>query len=141
MSTSVLRINAAATSAWALVVLPVCFALSGFAGIVYQIGWARQFALVFGTTEVAVTLVLAAYMAGLGLGAWLVQRFLTVIDRPVRAYAALELLIGVSAAVLVPAAITGSEWLQRTLVGQQDELPSLDQLGGISIDGKYHKRF
>ena len=57
------------TSAWALAVLPVCFALSGFAGIVYQIGWARQFALVFGTTEVAVTLVLAAYMGGLGLGA------------------------------------------------------------------------
>jgi predicted membrane-bound spermidine synthase len=59
--------------------------------------------LVFGTTEVAVTLVLAAYMAGLGLGAWLVQRFLPLIDRPVRVYAVLELIIGASAAVLVPA--------------------------------------
>ena len=121
------------TSAWALAVLPVCFALSGFAGIVYQIGWARQFALVFGTTEVAVTLVLAAYMGGLGLGAWLVQRFLPMIDRPVRVYAVLELLIGASAAVLVPAVITGSDWLQRALVGHQRELPGLDQLGGISF--------
>ena len=68
MSTSVLRSYTTATSAWALVVLPVCFLLSGLAGIVYQIGWARQFALVFGTTEVAVALVLASYMAGLGLG-------------------------------------------------------------------------
>ena len=133
MSTSVLRANAAVTSAWALVVLPVCLALSGFAGIVYQIGWARQFALVFGTTEVAVTLELAAYMGGLGLGAWLVQRFLPMIDRPVRVYAVLELLIGASAAVLVPAVIAGSDWLQRALAGHQRELPGLDQLGGISF--------
>ena len=34
--------------------LPLCFALSGLAGIVYQIAWTRQFALVFGTTETAI---------------------------------------------------------------------------------------
>lgn len=113
--------------------LAVCFLLSGLAGIVYQIGWARQFALVFGTTEVAVTLVLASYMAGLGLGAWLVQRFLPLIERPVRVYAALEVIVGVSAVALVPAVIAGSDWLQRTLVGQQRELPAIDQLGGISF--------
>ena len=113
--------------------LAVCFLLSGLAGIVYQIGWARQFALVFGTTEVAVTLVLASYMAGLGLGAWLVQRFLPVIERPVRVYAVLELIVGVSAVVLVPAIIAGSDWLQRTLVGQQRALPAIDELGGITF--------
>jgi spermidine synthase len=112
-------------------VLPACFALSGFAGIVYQIGWARQFALVFGTTEVAVTLVLAAYMAGLGLGAWLVQRFLPIVHRPVRVYAVLEIIVGTSAVALVGAVIAGSDWLQRTLVGQQRELPGIDQLYGI----------
>lgn len=133
MSTSVLRSYTTATSAWALVVLPVCFLLSGLAGIVYQIGWARQFALVFGTTEVAVALVLASYMAGLGLGAWLVQRFLPVIERPVRVYAVLELIVGASAVALVPALIAGSEWLQRILVGQQRDLPAIDQLGGISF--------
>jgi spermidine synthase len=133
VSTSVLRSNATATSAWALVALPVCFLLSGLAGIVYQIGWARQFALVFGTTEVAVALVLASYMAGLGLGAWLVQRFLPLIECPVRVYAVLELIVGASAVALVPALIAGSEWLQRTLVGQQRELPAIDQLGGISF--------
>jgi len=111
----------------------VCFLLSGFAGIVYQIGWARQFALVFGTTEVAVTLVLAAYMAGLGLGAWLVQRFLPLINRPVRVYAVLELIVGASAVVLVPAVAAASDWLQRTWVGNQFELPGVDQLSGISF--------
>jgi hypothetical protein len=33
-----------------VLVLPGCFALSGFAGILYQIAWARQLARVFGTT-------------------------------------------------------------------------------------------
>jgi spermidine synthase len=133
VTTSLLRTNATVASAWALVVLPVCFALSGFAGIVYQIAWARQFALVFGTTEVAVTLVLASYMAGLGLGAWLVQRFLPFIDRPVRVYAVLELIIGASAIALVPAVIAGSDWLQRSWVGGRPELPGVEQLGGISL--------
>lgn len=133
MTTSLLRSNTTVTSAWALVALPVCFLLSGCAGIVYQIGWARQFALVFGTTEVAITLVLAAYMAGLGLGAWLVQRFLPLIDRPVRVYAVLELIIGASAAVLVPAVIAASDWLQRSLAGHQPELPGSNQLTGISL--------
>ncbi len=133
MTTSLLRTNVTVTSAWTLVVLPVCFALSGFAGIVYQIAWARQFALVFGTTEVAVTLVLAAYMAGLGLGAWLVQRFLPFVERPVRVYAALELIIGASAIALVPAVIAGADWLQRSLAGQRAELPGADQLGWIAF--------
>jgi len=131
VSTSLLRSGATATSAWSLVVLPVCFALSGFAGIVYQIGWARQFALVFGTTEVAVTLVLAAYMAGLGVGAWLVQRFLHTVDRPVRVYAVLEVIVGASAVALVPAVISGSSWLQQTLVGQQRELTGIEHLNGF----------
>ncbi len=133
MTTSLLRSNVTVTSAWALVVLPVCFALSGFAGIVYQIAWARQFALVFGTTEVAVTLVLAAYMAGLGLGAWLVQRFLPFVERPVRVYAVLELIIGASAIALVPAVIAAGDWLQHSLAGQRPDLPGSEQLGWIPL--------
>ena len=46
-----------------------CFSLSGLAALVYQTAWMRQFALVFGTSELAVATVLAAYMAGLALGA------------------------------------------------------------------------
>jgi spermidine synthase len=133
VSTSLLRTNAAVTSAWSLVALPLCFLLSGFAGIVYQIAWARQFAITFGTTEVAVTLVLAAYMGGLGLGAWLVQRFLPFIDRPVRVYAVLELIVGASAITLVPAVIAGSDWLLRNWAGQRPEVPGTEQLGGISF--------
>jgi spermidine synthase len=119
-------VNSSAASPSALLVLSACFLFSGFAGIVYQIAWARQLAVVFGTTEVAVALVLAGYMAGLALGAWLIQRFLPFVERPVLTYAALELLIAITAIFLVPTVVTRSDWLLRSLAGQQPEPPGGD---------------
>jgi spermidine synthase len=128
-----LTVNSSASSPWAVVVLPLCFALSGFAGIVYQIAWTRQFALVFGTTEIAFTLVLAAYMAGLALGSWLVQRILPFSNRPILAYAALELIIAASAVALVPTLIAASDSLLLGLNGHQANPPGGDALGGVSF--------
>ena len=39
--------------------LCTCFVLSGIAALVYQTAWTRQFAIVFGTSELAVATVLA----------------------------------------------------------------------------------
>ena len=36
----------------------LCFVLSGFAALLYQTAWMRQFSLVFGTSELAVAAVL-----------------------------------------------------------------------------------
>jgi len=116
-----------------MLVLPVCFLLSGFAGIVYQIAWARQFALIFGTTETAVTLVLAASMAGLGLGAWLIQRYLPFINRPALAYAVLELIVGAGAVLLVPLLLAGNDWLLWSLAGHLTEPPGAHQLTWVSL--------
>lgn len=104
-------------------VLAFCFWLSGFAALVYQTAWTRQFALVFGTSELAVATVLAAYMGGLALGAWLVERLLPRISKPVLAYAGLELGIGVGAMLLVPGLLAASEWLLRALFGGQPGPP------------------
>ena len=40
--------------------LLLCFFLSGLAALIYQTAWARLFAFVFGTSELAVASVLAA---------------------------------------------------------------------------------
>jgi spermidine synthase len=104
-------------------VLPLCFLLSGFAALVYQTAWTRQFALVFGTSELAVATVLAAYMGGLAVGAWLAERWLPRVTRPVLVYAGLELGIAASAVTLVPALLWLSEWLLRTLFGGQPGPP------------------
>ena len=75
----------------------LCFAMSGFAALLYQTAWLREFAFVFGTAELAVVSVLAAYMAGLAGGAALASRFASRIRRPVLVYGALELGIAVCA--------------------------------------------
>ena len=65
------------------------------AGLVYQTAWTQQFALTFGASELAVVAVLAAYMAGLALGAAVAESRLPSVRRPVLAYALLE--IGIAA--------------------------------------------
>ncbi len=112
-----------------LLLLTLCFALSGMAALMYQTAWTRQFALVFGTSELAVATVLAAYMSGLALGAALVERWLPKLERPVGTYAALELGIGASAVLLVPALLWASRWLLTAWFGGQPAPPSSDQVG------------
>ena len=62
--------------------LLLCFFLSGLAALIYQTAWTRQFAFVFGTSELAVASVLAAYMGGLALGAAVVGRLAPRVRRP-----------------------------------------------------------
>ena len=71
------------------------FVASGAAGLVYELAWVRQLYEVFGSTIHSVTTVVAAYMGGLGLGAWLLGRRADRIGRPAMLYGVLELAIGV----------------------------------------------
>lgn len=106
-----------------------CFALSGAAALIYQTAWTRQFALVFGTSELAVATVLAAYMAGLGLGAASAGRWLSHARWPVRLYAILELCIGMSAWLLVPWCLRTAEFLLVATLGGQASPPMIGGAG------------
>ena len=101
----------------------LCFLLSGFAALLYQTAWLRQFSIVFGTSELAVATVLAAYMAGLGLGAAVAARMMHRIRRPVLVYGVLEAGIAVSA-LLVPLLLSAAHGLHVQLLGGQLEPPS-----------------
>jgi spermidine synthase len=102
--------------------LLVCFFLSGFSALLYETAWTREFAFVFGTSELAVVAVLAAYMGGLALGAALAARFAPRIRRPVLAYGVLELGIALWALAL-PAAIRAVTTLYLGWLGGLDALP------------------
>lgn len=75
-----------------------CFAISGAASLIYEVAWTRELSLIFGSTVYAVSIMLCAFMSGLALGGLIGGRR---VDRPeadpVRDYAWLELLIGVTA--------------------------------------------
>jgi spermidine synthase len=63
----------------------------------------RQLALVFGVTAYAISTVLSSFFAGLALGSFLAGRVADRLRRPLRAYAAAEVLVAASA-LLTPAA-------------------------------------
>lgn len=118
--------NRSAVSSATIALLCACFLLSGLAALVYQTAWTRQFAIVFGTSELAVATVLAAYMGGLALGAWLAERFLPRVTRPVFTYAVLELGIAVSAIVAVPALLWVANVALQAFFGNQPAPPDSD---------------
>src|SRR5258706_531487 len=91
-----------------------CFFLSGATGLVYEVLWIRMLGLVFGHTVFAVTTVLTAFMAGLGLGSWIFGRLADRQARPLRLYGLLELGIGVFC-LLVPLLLPLVETLYRAL--------------------------
>ena len=93
-----------------------CFFLSGTAGLTYQVAWSRQFGLVFGTTELAIATVLAAFLGGLGIGSALVARHQHRIRRPLMLFGILELTIGLSA-LAIPLALGLASRLQVALLG------------------------
>ncbi|MBW2314582.1 MAG: fused MFS/spermidine synthase [Deltaproteobacteria bacterium] len=102
--------------------LLACFFLSGFAALLYQTAWTREFSFVFGTSELAIAAVLSAYMAGLALGAAVAGRLAARIERPVLAYGVLELLIALFA-LAVPFGIRSVRAVYLSALGGLDAPP------------------
>ena len=105
-----------------------CFVLSGFAALLYQTAWMRQFSLVFGTSELAIAAVLSAYMGGLALGAGIAARYVHKVTRPVLAYGLLEAGIALSA-LAVPLLLRLASLLYVALLGGQAEPVDASGLG------------
>ncbi len=91
-----------------------CFFLSGAAGLVYEIIWMRMLGLVFGHTVFAVTTVLATFMTGLALGAFVFGGLIDRGGRPLRVYGLLEAGIGVYA-LFVPVLLSQAQVVYLTL--------------------------
>jgi predicted membrane-bound spermidine synthase len=83
--------------------LAACFFGSGLTALIYELLWTRRLQLTFGSTTYSVTTVLAAFMAGLGLGSYLIGRR---VDRSplggIRIYAYMELGVGTFALLSLP---------------------------------------
>jgi predicted membrane-bound spermidine synthase len=73
----------------------VLFLLSGAAALVYEQLWIRELQQFFGSTIHSITTVVAAYMGGLGLGAYVMGRRADRHANPALLYGLLELAIGV----------------------------------------------
>jgi len=88
----------------------VLFFLSGATGLIYELLWVRVLYQSFGSTIQSVTTVVAAYMGGLGLGAWLFGRRADRTPRPAVLYGWLEIAIGLFA-ILSPLVLGLAHWM------------------------------
>lgn len=97
------------------------FFLSGATSLVYQVIWLRQLVLAFGSTLHATSAVLAVFMGGLALGAFVGGRWIARHRaRPLLVYGLLEIAVGVYALFVPNLLDLGSaayEWAWRTGVG------------------------
>ena len=112
--------------------LVACF-LSGAAALVYQVLWTRQLTLLLGHTVVAVSTVLATFMAGLALGGALAAGGVERVPpaRRSRAYALIE--IGIAgAAILFPLLLRGGMALLIAL-HRPEGSPALLEGGRIAL--------
>jgi spermidine synthase len=75
------------------------FVLSGATSLAYEVIWTRLLVRVFGSTSLAVTTVLASYMAGLAIGSYLLGKWIDRRWSPLRVYGLLELGIGIFALI------------------------------------------
>ena len=80
----------------------VFFFFSGFCSLLYEVIWVRLGMAHFGVTTPVISIFLSLFMAGLGLGSWIAGRWMRSVDAqggsyPLRLYALIELLIGLSA--------------------------------------------
>ncbi|MBB2918556.1 fused MFS/spermidine synthase [Cupriavidus alkaliphilus] len=88
---------------------------SGTAGLVFQVLWIRQLALVVGVEVHAVTTAVSAFFGGLALGGWVFGRIADRHGDPLRLYAWLEiavLVLGVGATLALAQAAAPFAWLE-----------------------------
>src|SRR3954451_12891765 len=82
------------------IALAVCFFLSGVGSLALEVVWTRQMRLVFGSTTLAASTILVAYMLGLGLGGLIGGRVAHRLRSGIRAYGAIEIAAGLAALVV-----------------------------------------
>ncbi|HZR84127.1 MAG TPA: fused MFS/spermidine synthase [Candidatus Binatia bacterium] len=82
---------------WIATALGAAFVASGAAGLIHEVVWTRLLGHLFGVSSFAISTVLAAYMGGLALGSWWIGARTATLRDSRRAYAWLELAIGICA--------------------------------------------
>ena len=112
------------------------FLVSGFCSILYELIWLRLAMAQFAVTTALVSIVLSAFMIGLGLGSFLAGRYVrseTYRLPGLRLYSLVELLIGVSALAVPRELAFGRAFLERLDAGHPLSLSLYYILAGLWI--------
>jgi spermidine synthase len=86
-----------------------CFFFSGATAIIFEVLWSRQFVTVFGNSAYAISIVLCAYMAGLGLGGLIGGWFADRVTQRAGVYGIVQMVVA-SWAMAIPTMLA---WLRE----------------------------
>ena len=100
------------------------FLLSGAAGLIYEVVWARQLVLVFGNTTQAVSAILTGFFGGMAIGSAVGGRVADRVRRPLRLYGLLELSL-VAVVLLTPVSFRLLHEVYRSAFGSLEPEPNL----------------
>jgi spermidine synthase len=100
------------------------FVLSGAAGLIYEVVWARQLVLVFGNTTQAVSAILTGFFGGMAIGSWVGGRVADRIRSPLRMYGVIEVAL-VAIVLATPILFRLLHEVYRGAFGALEEAPQL----------------
>ncbi|MFV2056608.1 MAG: fused MFS/spermidine synthase [Thiohalomonadales bacterium] len=105
----------------------IIFTISGFAGLIYESIWAHYLKLFLGHAAYAQTLVLAIFMGGMAIGAWICSRYGSKWPNLLLAYAIAEAIIGIAALIFHPIFESSIQLAYNTL------FPAIDSANGVAL--------
>jgi spermidine synthase len=101
----------------------LCFFLSGFTSLIYEIAWLQKLQLVLGHTVYSSSVTLSAFLSGLGLGSFFSSRILQAGINPLSFYLFAELTIGIYAICFYPLLLLlGPIVMEPAMVALQDTM-------------------
>jgi spermidine synthase len=103
------------------------FALSGFTGLIYESVWSHYLKLFLGAAAFAQSFVLAAFMGGMALGAWLASRWSARLKNLLAAYGWIEAAIGVAALIF------HESFLLLTQLSLDQVIPALGSPAAVEV--------
>lgn len=77
--------------------VPLVFGISGFSGMVYQLGWTRGLVLSIGSSTYSFSIILTTFLASLGLGSFLYKRLFSKRLPKIRELAVLQIFLSFTA--------------------------------------------
>jgi predicted membrane-bound spermidine synthase len=103
------------------------FTLSGFTGLIYESVWSHYLRLFLGAAAFSQSFVLAAFMGGMALGAWLASRWSGRLANLLAAYGWIEAAIGVAALIF------HEVFVLLTQVSLDHVIPALGSPGAVEL--------
>ncbi len=110
-----------------LTLILLCFILSGISGLIYQAVWSQYLGLILGHAAYAQSLVLATFMGGMAVGAWVASRYIGRATNLLRVYGLLEGVIGLFGLAFHGIFLLTSNWLF------EHWLPIIDGQSGAGV--------